>query len=202
MEPEAARNFLVEISAVSHVDEQARGLVSGLFEIQLAVDFTLLFTVFESQMAPPFPADTRVWEDFEDWETMADARLGHFYDAEFVVTACDARAGQELYFPSWHGARGYGVGGHGRRYEPVNGVVFYTSDDQYEVLTADLRQFLHGSPHDVFEGRALDLQGRPVLDFLVDRLQTSRLVPDEMRHRLGLGQPPTRRTSPPVAYPS
>ena len=177
MESDVTQNFSVEISAVEHFSEHGRHLVNDTFETQLAVNFRFLVT--------------RAWEDYHDWETVADARLGHFYDAEFAVTPYDPRSGQELRFPSWRGTRGYGVGGHGRRYEPVDGTVFYTSTDQYSVLAADLKQFLHAGTDGMFKGQTLDLQGRPVIDFLIDRLQTSRLIPDGMLDRLGLkGTPP------------
>lgn len=58
-------------------------------------------------MAPRFPAEPCVCKDFEDGETIADARLGHFSDAEFVVTTCDSRSGQELHFLNV--ARGAGL---------------------------------------------------------------------------------------------
>lgn len=65
-------------------------------------------------------------------------------------------------------------------------MVLYTTSEHYRTLEVDLGHLLETHQERNFDERALDLQDRPVINFLVDRLQTSRLVPDEVLHWLGL----------------
>lgn len=190
----ATRDFPIEVTRESEVMwEGVRALVTDILEIQLHGRFDVIFLSFDPQMAPPFPTDTAEWNEFEEWETPTDARLGLFYGADFVVTPYDPLAGQEVRFPSWDPGRSRGVGGHNPRWEPKDGVVFYTPTEQYKILTADLEQFVETHSGQNREEKALDLQGRPVIDFLVERLQTSRLVPDETLYWLGLERTPAAR---------
>ena len=187
MKPVATRNFPIQVSREDDAeDEDLRRLAVGILEVRLNRRFDIMFIPFEPQMAPPFRDDTTAWRDLDEWRTPADARLAHFYRNRFVVTAYDPLAGQELRYPSQFGAPVIGEVGGGEPWKLRDGVVFYTSTEQYEILTTDLEQFLvpYTSPN--YDERALDLQGRPVVDFLVERLQSSRLVPDEMLHWLGL----------------
>jgi hypothetical protein len=186
MKPVATRNFPIQVSREDDAeDDDLRRLTVGILEVRLNRQFDIMFIPFEPPMAPPFQNDTTAWQDVDDWRTPADARLAHFYRNRFAVTAHDPLAGQELRYPSQFGAPVDEVG-DGRAWKPRDGVVFYTSTGQYETLMADLEQFLVPYTTLNFDERALDLQGRPVVDFLVERLQTSRLVPNEMLHWLGL----------------
>lgn len=191
MKPVATRDFGFRVTPESEmVDDDLRGLVTGIVEAQLNWQFDVSFIPFEPAMAPPFPADTSAWREIGRWQTPADARLELFYNSRFVVTPYDPLAGQEFRFSSQYGAPAPDSVWSGDPWEPKDGVVFYTSTEQYEILTADLEQFLETHSGRNFEEQALDLQGRPVIDFLVDRLRTSRLVPDDMLHRLGLERTP------------
>lgn len=191
MKPVATRDFAFQVTPeVELVDDDVRGLVAGIFEAQLNWQFTFQFLPFEPGMVPPFPADTTPWRNIEGWQTPADARMGLFFHSRFVVTPYDPLAGQEFRFSSQYGAPPPGEEWDNDPWKPGDGVVFYTSTEHYGVLTADLERFLETHSGWNREERALDLQGRPVIDFLVDRLQLSRLVPDELLHWLGLERTP------------
>lgn len=187
MKPVATRNFAFQVTPEAEmVDEDGRELVGGILEARLNWQFDVSFIPFEPAMAPPFPADTSAWRTVGTWRTPADARLDLFYNSRMVVTAYDPLAGQESRYPSQYGAPPPDSVWSDDPWEPQDGVVFYTSAEQYRVLIADLEQFLETHSGWNREERALDLQGRPVVDFLVERLQTSRLVPDDMLGWLGL----------------
>jgi hypothetical protein len=188
MKPVATRNFGVRVTpGVDLVDDDAHGLVAEIFEVQLNwTTFNVAFMPFEPAMAPPFSAATTAGKGVAGWQTAADARVELFYHNRFVVTPYDPLAGQDFLYPSRYGAPIPGEVWFGKPWEPEDGVVFYTSTDQHKILTADLEQLLETHSERNFDERALDLQGRPVIDFLVDRFQASRLVPDELLHWLGL----------------
>ena len=169
------------------VDDQVAGLVDRIYKVQPnRTMYNVVFVPFEPEMAPRSPAVTSIQKEAEDWRTLADARLGLFYRADVAVTPHDALSGQELEFRSLYVAARVGEGGRYARWAMRDGVVFFTSTAEYEVLTADLEQFLEAHSDKHSENRALDLAGQAVIDFLVDRLQTSRLVPHELPAELGL----------------
>ena len=187
MKPVATRDFAIQVTpGAEMVDDEVRGLVSGIFEVRLnwQVDFT--FIPFEPGMAPPSVADSTRWKGVEAWRTPADARLEFFYHSQYVITGCYPLAGGEFRYLSQYGATVINDVRHANPWKPENSIVFYTSTDQYKVLTADLEKFLETHSGWNREECALDLRGRPVVDFLVDRLPTSRLVSDEMLYWLGL----------------
>ncbi len=196
MKPMATRDFGVQVVPGSElVDADLHALVSDIVEVQLNWTYDVTFIPFEPAMAPPFSAGTTTWKEVDEWTTPADARVSLFYHDRFVVTASDPLAGQEFAFPSQYGAPVPGEAWFGKPWEPGNGVVFYTSTDQFRTLTADLQRLLETHSSRNFEERALDLRGRPVIDFLVDRLQTSRLVPDKVLQFLGLERAPEHLTT-------
>lgn len=177
------RDFAIRVAPeYEDVDDDARGLVEGVMRVKLNWLFNFTFIPFEPQMAPPFLANSTSWTDVDDWQTPADARLTLFFNSRFVVTPYDSLAGQELHYSN---QASDSVQDH-QNLRFRDGVVFYTSTEQYKILTADLEQFLETHSGRNFRERALDLQGRPVIDFLVGRLQTSRLVSDEVLYWLGL----------------
>jgi hypothetical protein len=187
MKPVATRNFPIQVTAGGDlVDDQVRGLVSGIFEVRLNRQFDFTFIPFQPGMAPPFTADTTASTGVEAWRTPADARLDLFSHSRYVITGHDPLAGQELRYPSRYGAPVPDDAASGEPLKPSDSVVFYVSTEEYEILTADLEKFLEPSTSAKFDDRALDLTGRPVVDFFVDRLPASRLVSDDVLHWLGL----------------
>lgn len=188
MKPLPRRDFTVQVISESELDEddEDRDLVRGIVEVQLNWTIGIMFIPFEPVMAPPFLADTSQCKDANGWETPSDARIALFYRGQMVVTPYDSLAGQEFNYPSQHGAPTAGEEEFAGSWKPGNGVVFYTSTEQYGILMADLEQLseTHGTRN--FHERALDLQDRPVINFLVNRIQTSRLAPDRVLHWLGL----------------
>ena len=187
MKPMATRNFGIQVTPEAEmVDDDLRDLVAGVTDIELNWQFRFRFIPFEPAMAPPFPADTSPWRNFTGWATPAEARLELFFHSRFVVTPYGPLADQEFRFSSQYGAPPPDETWDDDPWKPGDGIVFFTSADAYETLTEDLRQLLATHSGWNHERGALDLQGRPVVDFLVDRLQTSRLVPDDLLHWLGL----------------
>ena len=187
MKPVVTRDFPIEVTPGAElVDDGVRELVEGIFEVRLNRQFDFTFIPLEPGMIPPFSFAAAAQKEVEAWQTPADARLALFYGSRFVVTPHDPLADHEVRFPSQYGAPIPGTVGHGEPRPPREGVVFYTSTGQYEAITADLERFLQPYESRHYDERALDLQGRPVVDFLVDRLQNSRLVPDDLLYWLGL----------------
>ena len=158
--------------------EREGELVRDIWTVRLNWTFDFTFIPFEPPMAPPFPTDGSAWAD-RSWEAPIDARLGAFYDARFVITACDLLAGQDSRYPAHRDSR-----------NDSDGHVFYTSTGHYRTLSDDLGKLVQTHSARKFTERALALQGRPVVDFLVDRLQTSRLVPERVLLLLGLERNP------------
>ena len=172
------RDFAVWVTPRTAATDHQRQLVRDIWTVRLNWTFDFTFIPFEPPMAPPFPTDGSTWAD-RRWEAPIDARLWMFYDARFVITAYDLLAGQDFRYPADRNSR-----------NDPDGHVFYTSTEQYRILSADLEELVQTHSARKFTERALALQGRPVVDFLVDRLQTSRLVPERVLILLGLERSP------------
>lgn len=176
------RDFPIRVTPEYEDYNEAVGrLVEGVVRVKLNWLFDFTFIPFEPQMVPPFLASNE-WKDVEDWQSPADARLALFFNSRFVVTSYDSLAGDEFRYSN--DTAGWEEDGRSR--ELRDDLVFYTSTQQYESLKRDLSELLETHQRRNFDERALALQGRPVIDFLVDRLQTSRLVQDEVLYWLGL----------------
>ena len=188
--PVATRDFAIQVTPGAElVDGHVRALVAGIVELGLNwTTYNVAFIPFEPPMAPPFPADPPTGPGIDGWRTEADARVELFFDNRLVVTPYDPLAGQERAYASRYGAPLSGEVEFGPPWQPRPAVVFYTSTDQYGTLTADLERFLETHSGWNREERALELEGRPVVDFIVERLQTSRLVPDDLLYWLGLSR--------------
>ena len=172
------RDFAVWVTPRTAMTSRERELVRGIWTVRLNWTFDFTFIPFEPPMAPPFPSDRSAW-DYRNGGEPIDGRLGAFYDARFAITAYDLLAGRDFRYPA----------GRNSRNDP-DGHVFYTSTEHYRTLSADLEKLVETHSARKFTDRALALQGRPVVDFLVDRLQTSRLVPERVLILLGLERSP------------
>lgn len=172
------RDFAVWVTPRTAATDHERELVRGIWTVRLNWTFDFTFIPLEPPMAPPFPTDRSAWA-YPRWEAPIDARLEAFYDARFVITASDLLAGQDFRYPADRNSR-----------NDPDGHVFYTSTEHYRTLSADLGELVQTHSARKFTERALALQGRPVVDFLVDRLQASRLVPERVLLLLGLERSP------------
>ena len=181
------RNFSVRVSSdMGDGSADVRDLLDGIMTVDLGRAATVTFVPFEPPMAPPFPVDPSPWTTNPDWRTPLDARLATFHLAGVVVTPNDVLAGQEFRHPRQYGRNNPARLDFDDPWEIRDGVVFYTSTEHYRTLVTDLGLLMETHREANYRVGALDLQGRPVIDFLVDRLQTSRLVPDRVLYLLGL----------------
>ena len=187
LNPWITRNFSVRVSAdAADGSADVRDLLDGIMTVVLGRAASVTFIPFEPPMAPPFPVDPSAWTTNRDWRTPFDARLATFHLAGLVVTPNDALAGQEFRHPRQHGLADSPDLSYEDPWEVRDGVVFYTSTEHYRTLVADLALLMETHREANYRVGALDLQGRPVIDFLVDRLRTSRLVPERVLYRLSL----------------
>ena len=186
LNPWITRNFPVRVSSnAAEGSADDRALLDGVVAVDLGRAATVTFIPFEPLMAPPFAVDPSPWTTDREWRTSSDARLATFHLAGLVVTPDDALAGQEFRHPRQYG-RGESAGRFDDPWEIRDGVTFYTSTEHYRTLVADLELLMQTHREVNHQVGALDLQGRPVIDFLVDRLQTSRWVPDHVLYWLSL----------------
>jgi hypothetical protein len=122
------------------------GLYEGIYEVTLNNVVDIVFCPSLADVAPPF-RDELLPRDVDEITTVAQARLVSILFSPYSVTPNDPRNG-----------------GHERL--PGKGVVFYVSESEFSIFTAELRELSERSGGLHPDRTVTDLTDRAVIRFL------------------------------------